>query len=111
MSAPFEFELKMMGSQASLDFLVPDFGIDQSIHAQDELIAGKPGARPGRAAEFAINYLTDTLEHATHQSFRKDRVAFWFWCLVLLVGHGSEYECRSDQVQGLACWAVKSQIF
>lgn len=64
-----------MRCEPALALFFTDSPIDRAIHAQNNLVRGEAARRIRCAAQFAIDNVADTFQHAPHDALRHDRVA------------------------------------
>ena len=75
MSAPFDFQFQMVGSDTAFALLVANPRVDQRVHAVNQVVGRHSRFWIDGATQLAIDYLADAFEYAPHQTLRQNRVA------------------------------------
>src|SRR4051812_10374812 len=102
MRAPLHLQLEIMRCDPAFPFFVSDLRVNGPIHPENNLIRGEAARRIRRTTKFPIDNIAYALQHAPHNALGHDRVASWFWSLILFVRHTSKYEVPLRRVHGRA---------
>ena len=75
MSAPFDFQFQMVGSDTAFALLVANPPVNQRVHAMNQVVGRHSRLGIDGAAQLAIDYFADAFQNSPHQTLRQNRVA------------------------------------